>query len=107
MVQSLRWPAEWEAHEATWIAWPHERDDWPRKFAPIPWVYGEIVRQLVQSETVHILVNGFPTQQKIRSILHRLGVEQGRVRMAHVPNDRVWMSDSEPMFVKDSDGIPN
>ena len=39
-------PAEWEPHEATWIAWPHNREDWPGRFAPIPWVYGEIVRNL-------------------------------------------------------------
>ena len=39
-------PAEWEPHEATWIAWPHNRDDWPGRFTPIPWVYGEIVRKL-------------------------------------------------------------
>jgi hypothetical protein len=24
-----RMPAEWEPHEATWLAWPHERTDWP------------------------------------------------------------------------------
>src|SRR5438309_7534685 len=24
-----RMPAEWEPHAATWIAWPHERTDWP------------------------------------------------------------------------------
>ncbi len=39
-------PAEWEPHEATWLAWPHERSDWPGKFAPIPWVYGEVARRL-------------------------------------------------------------
>ena len=46
-----RMPAEWEPHEATWIAWPHNRDDWPGKFAPIPWVYTEIVRHLSRVET--------------------------------------------------------
>ena len=50
-------PAEWEPHEATWIAWPHNRDDWPGRFAPIPWVYGEIVRKLSQVERVRILVD--------------------------------------------------
>ena len=24
-----RMPAEWEPHEATWLAWPHETSDWP------------------------------------------------------------------------------
>ena len=45
-----RMPAEWEPHEATWIAWPHERTDWPGKFAAIPWIYAEIVRYLSHSE---------------------------------------------------------
>ena len=51
-----RMPAEWEPHEATWIAWPHNREDWPGKFGPIPWVYAEIVRHLSRVETVDILV---------------------------------------------------
>ena len=49
-------PAEWEPHEATWLAWPHERTDWPGKFAPIPWVYADIVRHLARVERVRILV---------------------------------------------------
>src|SRR5436190_15932689 len=49
-------PAEWEPHAATWIAWPHCRDDWPGKFSSIPWVYTEIVRHLHTRERVHILV---------------------------------------------------
>ena len=40
----FRMPAEWEAHEGTWIAWPHEESDWPGKFEPVHWVYGEFVR---------------------------------------------------------------
>ncbi|MCY4511371.1 MAG: agmatine deiminase family protein, partial [Acidobacteria bacterium] len=24
-------PAEWEPHRATWLAWPHNRSDWPGK----------------------------------------------------------------------------
>ena len=52
----FRMPAEWEPHEATWIAWPHNRDDWPGRFAPIPWVYAEIVRKLARVERVRILV---------------------------------------------------
>ncbi|MFZ0806602.1 MAG: agmatine deiminase family protein, partial [Candidatus Sulfotelmatobacter sp.] len=22
-------PAEWEPHAATWLAWPHNKNDWP------------------------------------------------------------------------------
>ena len=49
-VQAFRMPAEWEPHEATWLGWPHNLSDWPGRFAPIPWVYGEIVRKLAEGE---------------------------------------------------------
>jgi agmatine deiminase len=29
-----RMPAEWAPHAATWIAWPHNPEDWPNKFQP-------------------------------------------------------------------------
>ena len=52
-----RMPAEWHKHAATWIAWPHNANDWPGKFQAIPWVYADIVRHLSRVEDVHILVN--------------------------------------------------
>ena len=33
--QGFSMPAEWETHEATWLAWPH-------KLNTIRWVYGEV-----------------------------------------------------------------
>jgi agmatine deiminase len=39
-------PAEWDLHEATWLAWPHNPTDWPGKLDTIRWVYGEIVRKI-------------------------------------------------------------
>ena len=54
-ASAVRWPAEWERHDATWIAWPHHEPDWPGKFGPIPWVYAEIVRALHRYERVEIL----------------------------------------------------
>src|ERR1700704_6812775 len=66
-----RMPAEWEPHVATWLAWPHESSDWPGKFAPIPWVYGEIVRHLARVERVRILVEDADAEQRARRILRK------------------------------------
>ena len=52
-----RMPAEWEPHAATWLAWPHQRSDWPRKFSPIRWVYTEIIRALTRHECVNLIVS--------------------------------------------------
>src|SRR5437667_10624678 len=86
----FRMPAEWEPHEATWIAWPHNKDDWPGKFGCIPWVYGEIVRHLHQGERVRILVNGRRTEEQAREILQIEGVDLGRIDFFRVPTNRVW-----------------
>ncbi len=99
-----RLPAEWEPHEATWIAWPHIRADWPGKFEPIPWVYGEIVRQLHASEEVRILVHGPRVERQAREVLGKLSLDDSRISFWRVPTDRVWTRDYGPLFVKSGEG---
>src|SRR5262245_1749279 len=98
-----RMPAEWEPHDATWIAWPHEKSDWPGKFATIPWVYAEIVRHLHTGEFVHILVNDRGTETRVRRQLALAGVDFERVRFFRIPTNRVWTRDYGPMFVVSGD----
>src|SRR5580692_101471 len=89
----FRMPAEWEPHEATWIAWPHERSDWPGKFAAIPWVYVEIVRQLAQAERVRILVDSASVRRRVRVMLEQAGVDLKQVEFFVFRTDRVWTRD--------------
>jgi agmatine deiminase len=96
-------PAEWERHEATWLAWPHRLSDWPGKFAPIPWVYGEIVRALVPGETVRLIVTDARQEAGARRLLARIGVDLARVEFFRFPLDRGWTRDFGPIFVKDDD----
>lgn len=97
-----RMPAEWEPHAATWIAWPHNAEDWPNKFQPIPWVYAEIVRHLARVEDVHILVNDLPAERRATAILRRVGANLARLHFHHWRTDRVWLRDSGPIFVKNA-----
>ena len=97
-------PAEWEPHEATWIAWPHNRSDWPGRFAPIPWVYGEIVRKLSQVERVRILVQDADTKQQATRVLRKAGACLQAVEFFECPTNRVWTRDYGPLFVKNRRG---
>jgi agmatine deiminase len=99
-----RMKAEWEPHAATWLAWPHERSDWPGKFAPIPWVYAEIVRHLHRHELVHILVNDRGKEKEARKVLARVNVDLKQVCFHRWPTDRVWTRDSGPTFLLGSSG---
>jgi agmatine deiminase len=100
----MRMPAEWDRHEATWLAWPHETTDWPGKFAAIPWVYGEIVRHLSRVEKVRILVDDGEAQQKASRVLKKSGADMNAVEFFIIPTDRSWTRDFCPIFVRDPNG---
>lgn len=95
-------PAEWEAHEATWIGWPHNKTDWPGKFATIPWVFGEMVRKISQGEIVRIIAVP-DVQRHAKSILKRIGVDLTMVEFFNYPTNRGWTRDFGPIFVKKTD----
>jgi agmatine deiminase len=97
-------PAEWAPHEATWIAWPHNKEDWPGKFAPIPWVYTEIVRHLHQCERVRILVKGARFEEQARATLLKAGVDLTQIDFYRISTNRVWTRDYGPIFVRDDAG---
>lgn len=93
-------PAEWETQVATWLAWPHNKEDWPDKFAPIPWVYAEIIRNLTQVQRVRLVVANAKQEATARDYLKRNQVNLGKVDFYTIPTDRVWLRDSGPIYVK-------
>jgi agmatine deiminase len=100
----FRMPAEWEPHQATWIAWPHNREDWPGRFAPIPWVYGEIVRKLSRVERVRILVKDAALQRQARRVLGKVGACMDAVEFIPCPTNRAWTRDYCPLWIKNRAG---
>jgi agmatine deiminase len=108
--RSYRMPAEWEPMAATWLAWPHNRSDWPGRFASIPFVYAEIVRQLARVGCVEIIVNDEQAEANARKTLEFVHVlEPGaklpaNLRFHRWPTNRGWLRDSGPIFVRDGSG---
>ena len=99
-----RMPAEWEPHEATWLAWPHEESDWPGKFDPIPWLYASIVERLTRTEAVYILVQGRGHEHAVREMLKKTDANLDAVRFLQHKTNRSWTRDFCPMFVTHSNG---
>ncbi len=115
-----RLPAEWEAQEAVWIAWPHHVSDWSPKFSAIAWVYAELARLFAGSQTVRILVRDARQQAAAtRALLQtdpgifapcgqalsddacsgRLKGPAGDVEFFQTPTNRSWTRDFMPAFV--------
>jgi len=96
----FRMPAEWEPHAATWIAWPHNRRDWPGKIAPVHWVYGEIARKVTLGEKLRILVNSPVHERQAQRILTRVGVDPEKVEFFRIPSNRGWTRDTGPIHLR-------
>ncbi len=93
-------PAEWEPHEATWIGWPHNKGDWPGKFGPIPWVYGEIARKITRGEKLRALTNSSMHEAQAEKVLTRSGVDPSQVQFLRIPTNRGWTRDLGPIFLR-------
>jgi agmatine deiminase len=104
-MTDLRMPAEWEPHAATWLAWPHNRMDWPGKFAAIPFVFAEMVRRLAKRERVEILAQDEAASLRAGAFLERCGALSDNVRFHIKPTDRIWMRDSGCTFVKEGGAL--
>ena len=92
-------PAEWEPQESIWLAWPHNKQDWPGKFEPIPWVYAEIIRYISRDQRVRLIAKSAQEQKQATKLLKKTGVNLDMVEFFIMSTDRVWLRDSGPIFV--------
>ena len=103
----FRMPAEWEAHSGTWLTWPRpEGISFPDKYETVPDVYAELIRALVQVESVHINVWNAEKEDWVRGLLSDRKTPLDRVSFHHFPAYEPWCRDHGPIFlVRDRAGI--
>jgi len=98
-----RMPAEWEAHAATWLAWPRA-EAWGDSYSGVPEVWVEIVRALSPSEAVHILAASAAERVRAERMLREGGVSLQDTWFHEVPIDDNWLRDNGPTFVTGAGG---
>ena len=99
-----RRPAEWEPHTATWLSWPHNARDWPGKFAPVRWVFAEMIRYISRGERVRLLVRDAAQAKHAATCLQKVGTDLSQIDFIEVPTNRGWTRDLGPLFVKNEQG---
>jgi agmatine deiminase len=91
-------PAEWEPHDAVWLAWPHN----PVTFPDIPAVeqaYFELIFELHTSERVEIFVPTAVIHRKVRARLREMGADLEKIILHTNEYSDVWIRDYGPTFV--------
>lgn len=100
-LPQARMPAEWEAHSATHLAWPGNRNDWPGKFSAVRWAFVEIVRHIAHHEPVRLAVNTARQEHEARRMLTEAHVDMAAITFDMCPLNRGWMRDISPCYVVD------
>lgn len=100
-----RFPAEWEPHKATWLAWPHE-DTFGEKYRDsVEDIWIRFVEILQKDEEVHILVQDQKREDRIRNLLEDNGVGTGNLFFHQIVTDDFWIRDNGPFFINKQNGI--
>lgn len=95
-----RMPAEWEPHEATWIAWPKDPLTFPGEVLPkVEKIYIEMIHALSKGEKVHLLVDDSEMESRVLGMLEESGSKKNLI-IHKIPTVDVWFRDYGPIFVK-------
>lgn len=101
MTENLyRLPAEWEEHQATLLAFPHEGKDWPGKYQAIKWAFIDLIRKISIYETVILIVKSEAFRERVEDMLIRAHTDLNRINFLIQDTNRSWMRDSGPIIVK-------
>jgi agmatine deiminase len=91
-------PAEWQPHQCTWISWPHRRESWPGKFAPVEPVMAKFVGALSSRELVRINVLNATHEKYVRGQLEGRG-HAPNIVFHRFPTNDAWCRDHGAIFV--------
>ena len=96
----FRMPAEWEPHEATWLAWPHEDDATGRESSRRS--RGSMARLSGICRAWRRSHSGRRRGGRTEGtrVLKKCGGELAAVEFFQIPTDRSWTRDFCPIFVR-------
>ncbi len=100
----FRFPAEWEKHKATWLSYPHKEASWPGKIESIFPAYNLFIKELAETEKVHINVNDTKKQLLIEEQLRLDNTKTENIRFHLFETNDAWIRDHGPSFLINQKG---
>lgn len=93
-------PAEWDAHESTWITFPHNDHSWQGdKLADMYPEYFALIKAISVGEIVNIQVNDDELAAFIKSQLAVYGIKESQIRLHIQPTNDAWCRDHGPAIL--------
>ena len=96
-------PAEWEKHEGTLLAWPHNPITWEGILKEAEYIWLQMIEALHTGEKIFLLVNDAAEEKRVRALLQKRHINLGQIVFLRLTTGDVWLRDSAPIFVKSKD----
>ena len=97
-------PGEDEAHEGTWLQWPHQHQYGKSYRNSLDAVWISMTKELVSSENVHIIVFNQKEQNRIVDLLVNSNISLSKIDFYQYKTDDVWARDNGPIYVRNKSG---
>jgi len=95
--EGYRWPAEWERHAGTWLAWPHDPETWGGILDEVEDAFTLFAWAVGRKETVHVLVQDAAMERRVGARLQAADVRH--VALHRVATVDSWIRDYGPIVV--------
>jgi len=95
-------PAEWENHDAIWLAWPYDPTTFPNRVKSVEATYVQIVKEIHAGEEVNLFVRNERTKKKVMRLFGEADIDLDRVHFYVFDYADVWFRDYGPIFVKNA-----
>ncbi|MCW3996253.1 MAG: agmatine deiminase family protein [Candidatus Bathyarchaeota archaeon] len=95
-------PAEWERHDAVWLAWPYDPTTFPSRVEKVEATYVQIIKELHESEHVNLFVASEEAKQRVKEMLKIAGIDLSKIHFYVFNYADVWFRDYGPIFVRNS-----
>jgi len=92
-------PAEWEKHDATWLAWPHDPDTFPNRVKKIENIYLQMILILHKSENINLFVTDLNMKSRVTKLMVQKGIDLQKINLYVWDYADVWFRDYGPIFV--------
>jgi agmatine deiminase len=94
-----RMPAEWEKHDAVWLAWPHDPTTFPSRVGKAEEIYVQIVKLIHEGECVNLFVKNNKMKNRATALFREAGVNFNKVCFFQFDYADVWFRDYGPTFI--------
>ncbi|MFV1951135.1 MAG: agmatine deiminase family protein [Nitrospinota bacterium] len=96
-------PAEWEEHDAVWLAWPYDPKTFPDRVNKVEEIYVQIIETIHKGEDVNLFVKDDGMKAKVAKLIEKKEIDSRKIHFYLFDYADVWFRDYGPIFLTNKD----